>query len=164
MAKAPDQARQHRGDGVLRRRAALDLARDEVADDLGVGLAFEGPSLGDQLVAERLEVLDDPVVDQRDRPDDVRVGVADGRRAVRRPARVRDPGAAVQRVLGEHAREIVELALGAAAVELAVVDRANAGGVIAAIFEPLQPIEQALRDVRLCRRSRRYRTCLLQLL
>ena len=42
--------------------------------------------------------------------------------------------------------EIVELALGAAAVELAVVDRADAGAVIAAIFEPLQPVEQPLRD------------------
>ena len=58
----------------------------------------------------------------------------------------------------ELAREIVELALGAAALELAIVDRADAGGVIAAIFEPLEPVEQPLRDVRSCRRSRRFRT------
>ena len=92
--EGPDQPRQHRRDRVLRRRAALDLARDEVADDLGVGLALERAALGDQLVAQRLEILDDAVVDQRDRPDDVRVGVADGRRAMRRPARVRDAGRA----------------------------------------------------------------------
>ena len=46
--------------------------------------------VGDQLVAQRLEILDDAVVDQRDRPDDVRMGVADGRRAMRRPAGVGD--------------------------------------------------------------------------
>ena len=105
----------HRRDRVLRRRAALDLARDEVADDLGVGLALELAALGDQLVAQRLEVLDDAVVDQRDAADDVRVGVADGRRAMRRPARVGDAGAAGQRLRRELAREIVELALGAPA-------------------------------------------------
>ena len=62
-----DQARQDSRDGILRRCAALDLASDEMADDLGIGLAFELAALGDQLVAERLEILDDPVVDQRDR-------------------------------------------------------------------------------------------------
>ena len=128
MAKAPMQPRQHRGDRVLRRCAALDLARDEMGDDLGVGLALELAALGDQLVAQRLEILDDAVVDQRHRPDDVRVGVADGRRAVRRPAGVGDADRAVRADAAvELAREIVELALGAAPLELAVVDRADAG-------------------------------------
>ena len=35
------EPRQHRRDRILRRSAALDLARDEMADDLGVGLALE---------------------------------------------------------------------------------------------------------------------------
>ena len=82
--------------------------------------------------------------------DDVRVGVADGRRAMRRPARVGDADVAVQRMRLRSSRgEIVELALGAAPLELAVVDRADAGGIIAAIFEPLEAVEQPLRDVRL---------------
>ncbi len=84
------QARQHGGDRILRRRAPLDLAGNEVADDFGVGLAAERAAFGDQLVAQRLEVLDDAVVDQRDATDDMRVGIADRRRAVRGPARVRD--------------------------------------------------------------------------
>ena len=88
---------------------------------------LELAAFGDQLVAQRLEILDDAVVDQRDRPDDVRMGVADRRRAVRRPARVGDPGDAVQRIGLQLAREIVELALGPPADELAVVDRADAG-------------------------------------
>ena len=52
-----------------------------------------------------------------------------------------------QRRRGELALQIVELALGAAALEPAVVDRAEAGRIIAAIFEPLEPVEQPLRDV-----------------
>jgi len=119
-----------------------------MADDLGIGLALEPAPFGDQLVAQVLEVLDDSVVDQRDRPDDVRVGIADGRRAVRRPARVRYSRGAMQGMLGELARQIVELALGAAPFELAALDRADAGRIVAAIFEALQPVEQALRDVR----------------
>ena len=90
MAKAPCSRGSTAATASSRRSAALDLARDEVADDLGVGLALELAPLGDQLVAQRLEILDDAVVDQRHRPDDVRVGVADRRRAMRRPAGVGD--------------------------------------------------------------------------
>ena len=84
---------------------------------VSVSLSNVRPSR-DQLVAQRLEILDDAVVDQRHRPDDVRVGIADRRRAVRRPAGVGDAGDAVQRLGRQLAREIVELALGPAALEL----------------------------------------------
>jgi hypothetical protein len=60
---------------------------------------------------------------------------------------VRDAGDAVERIGLQLAREIVELALGPPPLELAVVDRADAGRVIAAIFEPLEPVEQPLRDI-----------------
>src|SRR5690349_14270268 len=46
------QARQDGRDRFLRRSAALDLARDEMPDHLGVGLALELASFGDQLVPE----------------------------------------------------------------------------------------------------------------
>jgi hypothetical protein len=55
----------------------------------------------------------------------------------------------VQGLLGELASEIVELALGAAADELALLDGTDAGRIIAAIFEAFQPIEQPLRNVAL---------------
>src|SRR6185369_10485770 len=123
------EPRKHGRDGVLRVRSAFDFARDKVPDDLGVRLAFEGPAFGDELVAERLEILDDAVVDERNLANDVRVSVADGRSAVGRPARVGDSGDAVQWTGRKLAREILELALGAAADELAILDRANAGRV-----------------------------------
>ena len=55
------ELRQHRRDRVLWRCAALDLPRHEVAHHLRVGLALERAPLGDELVAERLEVLDMPL-------------------------------------------------------------------------------------------------------
>src|SRR5205814_4989732 len=118
-----------------------------MADDLGIGLTLEPAPLRDQLVAQRLEILDDAVVDQGHRSDDVRVRIPDRRRAVGRPARVRNAGGAVQGMVGELAREIVELALGAPPLELTPFDRADAGRVITAIFEPLEAIEQPLRDI-----------------
>ncbi len=53
-----------------------------------------------------------------------------------------------QRLLGEPFGEVGELARRAAAVDRAVMDGSDAGRIIAAIFEPLQPLEQAPRDVR----------------
>ena len=112
------EARQHRRDRLLRRlrraraRAATRWATTSVSVWLSNCAAF-----GDQLLAQRLEILDDAVVDQRDAADDVRVGIADGRRAVGRPAGMGDADDARQRLGRELAREIVELALGAAALE-----------------------------------------------
>ena len=117
----------------------LDFASHQVRDHFAVGFAQEFAAVGDQLVAQRLEILDDAVVDQRHRPGDVRMGIVDRRRAMCRPARMRNPGVAVQLVRGELAREIVELALGTAALELAVLHGADAGRVIAAIFERFRP-------------------------
>ena len=140
------QAWQDRGDGIFGARSALNFAGDEMRDHFAVSLAEEGSAVGDQLVAQWLEILDDAIVDQRYRPGDVRMGVADGRRTVRRPARMGDADVATEGIGLQLGCEIIQLALGAAAVELAAVDGADAGAVIAAIFEALQPIEQPLRD------------------
>ena len=145
--KGAGEARQDRCNRVLRRRATLHFACNKVTDDLGIGLALKRPPLRDQLIAQRLEILDDPVVDERHRPDDVRVRIADRRRTVRRPARVGDTGNAVKRIGRQLAGEIVELALGPPALQRAAVNRADACRIIAAIFEPLQPVEQPLRNV-----------------
>ena len=78
--------------------------------------------------------------------DDVRVSIADGRRTVRSPARVGDARRSTQRVSRELAREVVELALRAPPVQPALVDRADARRIIAAIFQPLEPVEQPFSD------------------
>ncbi len=125
---------------------AFDLPRDQMRDDFTIGLRLEVPPLGAQFVAERLEILDDAVVNQHDVADDVRMRIVLGRGAVGGPARMRNAAVAGQRAFGELGGKVEQLAGGAAAVELAVVDRADAGRVIAAIFEPPQPIEQAIGD------------------
>ena len=76
----------------------------------------------------------------------VRMRVALDRRAVRRPARVADAGVALQRLLQQARLEVAQLALGAAALEVAVLDGGDAGRVIAAILEPTQRVDEVGRD------------------
>jgi hypothetical protein len=89
--------------------ALLELVVDQVGDDLAVGLRLEGAALGLHLLAQGPEILDDAVVDERDAADDVRVGVADGRRAVGRPARMGDPDRPGERIGGELAARLSSL-------------------------------------------------------
>ena len=120
---------------------------------VSVSLSNSAP-LRDQLVAKRFEILDDFVVDQRDRGR--RCGGArcrGGRRAMSCPARVRDPGGPRPSGWAFSWRfEIVEAFL-LARRRFGVgpyVDRAvDSRGIIAAVLEPLEPIEQPLRDVAL---------------
>src|SRR6185437_4387702 len=70
------------------------------------------------------------------------------RRAMGGPARVADAGVAVQRVLAQHRIELGELSRRPAAFDVVVGEGRNAGGIIAAIFQPLQRIEDDGGDVR----------------
>jgi hypothetical protein len=65
---------------------------EEVARDLGVGLGEELDAVGEELVAQGREVLDDAVVDDGEAAavGEVRVGVDVGRAAVGGPPRVAD--------------------------------------------------------------------------
>jgi transcriptional regulator with AAA-type ATPase domain len=54
---------------------------------------------------------------------------------------------------GEFLDEIIELPLGAAADQLAVLDRANARRVIAAILHAPQPVDEAIRHLGLADNS-----------
>ena len=78
----------------------------------------------------------------------MRMGVALGRLAVGRPARVADADGAGQRLDAEPRLEIHQLAFGAAALDVAVVQGGDAGRVVAAIFQPLQRLDQQGRDGR----------------
>ena len=128
-----------------RRQALIQIVADEVQHRLGVGLGLELVALGGELVAQLLEVLDDAVVHDGDALVHVRVGVALDRLAVRRPARVAEAGAALQGLVGEPQLQVLELALGAAAVEMAVLDGGDARRVVAAILEPPQRVDEVAR-------------------
>ena len=102
-----------------------------------------------QLVLQLAEILDDAVVDERQPVGGVRVGVGLGRRAMRRPARMADAGVAGQRLAGELVLEVAELALGAPAGQVPAFQRRHTGRIVAAIFEPLQRIDEQRRHRRL---------------
>ena len=76
----------------------------------------------------------------------VRMRVVLGRPAMRRPAGMADPDRAGERLLAQAVFQILQFAFGAAARELAAFERGDAGGIIAAIFEPLQRIDQLSCD------------------
>jgi len=105
---------------------------DQMRDDLGVGLRLEAVTVGQQVLLDLQVVLDDPVVDddQRAVAIGVRMGVLFGRPAVGRPARVANAERARQRPLAEDAFEHLEPS-----------EHRDAGGVVAAILEPLQPFD-----------------------
>ncbi len=136
------QPRQRGADRLRRRAAVLHLLGDEMRDHLGVGLGPELGALLHQLFAQLAEVLDDAVVDDREAVGGVRMRVAFGRPAVGRPAGVADADGAGERLARELGFEIAQLAFGAAAREVAVFERGDARGVVAAIFEALERVDE----------------------
>ena len=124
---------------------AVVVALDQVHHRLGVGLGAEGVALRDQLRLELAVVLDDPV--EHDRELRVvaageRVGVPLGDGAVRRPARVAEAVAGVRAVARRGVLQELEVADGADVVEPALLPQREAGRVVTAIFEALEPLHE----------------------
>ena len=137
----PLQPPQRRTRRLDRRHAALQIQIDELGNGLGIGFGAELLALGLQFRAQFGVVLDDAVVHQGNPRGAVRMRVALGRRAMRRPARVADPDGAGQTALLQRRGQVAQLALGAAALDVAVHQGGDAGAVIAAIFQPPQRIQ-----------------------
>ncbi len=143
--KSPAQLRQRRLDRLLRRGPGLDLFGDQVSDNLAVGLAFKPAPARAQRLAQLAEVLDDAVVDQREALGGMRMGIGRSRRAVSGPAGVGDAGGAGSGIARQLDHQVRQLARRAAAHQLAGVDRADPGRVVAAILHAAQAIDEALR-------------------
>ena len=112
---------------------------------MSVSLSNLAPLLASSL-AQFAEILDDAVMHDRDLVGGMRMRVVFGRLAMRRPAGVADADVAVQRLAVEPVFEVLQFAFGAPARQRAVLERRDAGGIIAAIFEPLQRIDQLAGD------------------
>ena len=120
---------------------------DQVDEHLRVRVGPERVAAVLEVLPQCGVVLDDAVVDQRNAVAvglvvTVGVGIALARLAVGGPARVGDPQRAVEAVpLREDLLQHADPADGADDVKVAVDDR-HARGVIAAVFEPLEALQQ----------------------
>ena len=135
-------ARQCRDD-AFRQRGARGVL-DQVRERFGVRLRLETMPGPLQANAQHVGVLDDAVVDERERTRAIGVGmgVAIGRCSVRGPARVPDAAAAVYRIAREQLAQAVEAARQFASLHAVAVQHRHAGGVVAPVLEARQTVEQ----------------------
>jgi hypothetical protein len=129
-------------DGVF--EITLEIFLDEVRDDLGIGLSFENVPFILQLFLQGQVIFDNAVVDDDDVAGAVAVGVGVffGWAAVGRPTGVSDAVAAVYRVNLEDIFEIPQFSGGAADAErLVIAIDGDTGGVVTAVFEPFETIQ-----------------------
>ena len=125
-------------------RTAIHIFFDEMGDDFGVGFGDELVAFARQFVLQLEIILDDAVVHDDDFAFAVamRMGVLFGGAAVGGPARVAEAVNAVDGRLADRFLEIGKLAGCAAEFEVAfVVDNGDAGGVIAAVFEAPEAVD-----------------------
>ena len=142
------QAAHRRLRGFFGREAAVEIIGDEMDRDFGVGFGFEFVALGDQLVAQLAEILDDAVMHHARRARRhagwalVSVGApCVAQRVWPMPVRpgsgwLRSTSASLVSLPGERRRSIWPSD-----------QRGDAGGVIAAIFQPLQRFQNDGRRV-----------------
>jgi len=138
--------RQCRLDRIDRLESLAEQIIDEMQNDLGVGLGFENRALFLQAFAQFAEVLDDAVMNYCDAGGGMRMRVVFRRLAVGGPARVSDAGVTRQRFGSQSRFKILEFAFGATPLEMVAFQRGDAGGIVAAIFKPLERIDQLLRN------------------
>ncbi len=151
-AVGADDVFERTADGLGQSRAVLagifgaDLVvvvADEMGEHFGVRLRDKGVAFGDEAFLEELVVFDDAVVDEGNFAGlvQVRVRVLVGGRTVRGPARVADTGGALGGLLADERGQIVDAAGLLAQVEFAVVQDAEPGGIVPAIFQTTQAFE-----------------------
>src|SRR5258708_20510233 len=109
---------------------------------LAGGVALKAPTACLELRLERAIVLDDAVVHDGDRLGRMRVGVRLVRRPMGRPARVADAGLAGERIVKEPPLELRKLARSAAALDMAVDDGADPGGVLPSLSPTPHALDQ----------------------
>ena len=128
-------------------RALVEVIADEVGQHLGVGLREETVALALEAVPEGGVVLDDAVVDQGDLAGLVQVGmgVDVAGQAMRGPAGVADAERPGDRVRLERLRQALDTADPFAHVQRAAANVQMPGGVVAAIFQPAQALDEQRR-------------------
>ncbi len=112
-----------------------------MSDDFAIGLGRKDGPAGSEPLPESPEILDNAIVDDRHAVRCMRMRIAFRRRAMRCPARMANTDRTVERPVVERLFEIEEFAFRAPSLDFAMRQRCDAGAVVAAIFEPLQCLE-----------------------
>jgi hypothetical protein len=115
-------------------------------DHFGIGLGGEMRTGLLKLVAQLAMVLDDPVVNNRNAIDGVRMRVLLIGTAVRCPAGVTDANSPGKGVRCEPALKVDKLADRAAPRQQTAFEGCDAGRIISAILEPLQRIQNGSKS------------------
>ena len=137
-------------DGPVDRFARLDLLLDVVGDDLGIGLGGEGVTLGHEVRAQRVRVLDDPIVDHQDRSiaRRERVGVLHVDPPVGGPAGMADTDRPGREMTGRgrlpvHDRfELLDPPRDPTDEDVVIVDDRDAARIVSAVLQALQALQQ----------------------
>jgi len=129
---------------IARSRQIVEKVTDQVRKNFSVGLRAEGVALTDQLIPQLLKILDHPVMDDSELPAliEVRVRVLICHKAMRCPPGVPDPDTPMRRVLLNKLRQTGDPSCTLAEFHSSGRKRCNAGGVISAIFQTAQTINQ----------------------
>ena len=135
--------------GPLDVRVLLQILLDQVGDDFGVGLGAKDVPFGDKLLLEGQVVLDDPVVDDHQIAGAVRMrmGVLLGGPTVRRPAGVPQPHGPGEVRSPDGALQLFDLPDRAIDHHPALLQDGQPRGIIATVFQALQPVDQDRHDL-----------------
>ena len=141
------QAPERRMNRVLRRFALGEFVLDDEGRDLGIGLGRKRIALGGELLAQSARKFSMiPLWTTASRGEACGWALF----SVGLPCVAQRvwpmPIVAAKRRRGQFRLEVLELALGAPPLQSAVLERRHAGGIIAAIFEPLQRVDNRARD------------------
>src|ERR1700751_2073039 len=113
-------------------------------NDFSVGLGCEFGAALLELDAQLAKILDDAVVDDGNIVGRMRMRVALSRLAMRGPAGMADTDIARERIGAQTRLEVFQFAFGATALQAIAFQRRDAGGIVTAIFQALERIDQLL--------------------
>src|SRR5262249_44489567 len=122
----------------------LDLAVDQSGNQTRIGARLDAAASRLELRADIAAVLDAAAGAVRDAARAVRMRVRLRRLAARGPARVAEPELAAQLLAAQLRVEVRELAHRAPDHQLAAVPHRDARGVVAAVLEAAQAVDQHL--------------------
>ena len=138
----PGQTGDGFGSSLARRHPGGQVILRQQCHGFGVGVGGIADAVIRQKRPQVSEIFDDPVMHDGHIARQMRMGVAHRGCPMRGPAGVPDARLARQRVMHQQVRQVDQLAHSPPAVQHTRIHGRNPGAVIAAVFQPLQRLNQ----------------------